>query len=55
MYWSTIISVLIEEEIIVVTTIVTHQGVETLIDSDAPPNPKCWFIWSEVIGKLFFY
>jgi len=32
--------VLIEEELIVVTIIVTHQGVEKLIDSDAPPNPK---------------
>jgi len=40
MHWSTIIRVLIEEEIIVVTTIVTQQGVEKLIDSDAPPNPK---------------
>jgi len=40
MYWSTIIRVLIEEEIIVVTIILTHQGVEKVIDSDAPPNPK---------------
>ena len=45
MYWSTIIRVLIEEETTIVTIIVTHQGVEKLIDGDEPRNPKDvgWF------------
>ena len=40
MYWSTIIRVLIEEGNIIVTIIVTHQGVEKLIDGDEPENPN---------------
>ena len=40
MYWSSIIRVLIREEITIVTIIVTHQVVEKLRDGDEPPNPK---------------
>lgn len=40
MYWLTIIRVLVEEENKIVTIIVTHQGVEKIIDGDEPPNPK---------------
>jgi len=35
-YWWTIITVLTEEE----NNIVTHQGVDKLIDGDERPNPK---------------
>ena len=38
MYWLTIIIVLVEEENKIVTIIVTHQGVEKIIDGDEPPN-----------------
>ena len=31
--------VLVEEENETITIIVTHQGVEKLIDGDEPPNP----------------
>ncbi len=40
MYSSTIIRVLVEEEITIVTILVTHQGVEKIIDGDEPSNPK---------------
>ena len=40
MYWSTIIRVFIEEGNTIVTIIVTHQGVEKLLDGDEPQNPK---------------
>jgi len=51
-YWSTIIRVFIEEGNTIVTIIVTHQGVEKLIDGDEPQNLKMlvYFKWSKWIA-----